>query len=107
MSWISMLAIYFLFWVFTLFLVLPYGVRTTSELGEEEVPGQAQSAPHALSMPRKLLWTTLVSALFFGLFMLNWEMGWVTRADLERILPGVDMSAIEPPAVEPRTAFRQ
>jgi predicted secreted protein len=87
MPWYSALAIYFLFWVFTLFLVLPYGVRTSAELGEAEVPGQAQSAPHNVSIPKKLLWTTIVSALFFGLFWLNWTQGWVTRADLEALLP--------------------
>ncbi len=87
MPWYSALAIYLLFWVFTLFLVLPHGVRTSRELGEPEVPGQAPSAPHYFSLPRKLLWTTLVSALFFGLFWLNWEMGWITRADLEALLP--------------------
>ena len=38
MSWYSALAIYMLFWVFTLFLVLPYGVRTSRELGEAQVP---------------------------------------------------------------------
>ncbi|MCG2842382.1 DUF1467 family protein [Sandaracinobacter sp. RS1-74] len=85
MPWYSALAIYFLFWVFTLFLVLPYGVKTSAELGEAEVPGQAPSAPHSVSMPRKLLWTTLISALLFGLFWLNWEFGWITRADLETV----------------------
>ena len=34
MPWYSALAIYLLFWVFTLFLVLPHGVRTSRELGE-------------------------------------------------------------------------
>ena len=92
MSWFSGIAIYFLFWVFTLFLVLPYGVKTSAELGEKNVPGQAPSAPHSVSIPRKLLWTTLLSGLFFGLFMLNWEMGWITRADLEAIAPSVDLS---------------
>ncbi|MFN3370511.1 MAG: DUF1467 family protein [Sphingomonadaceae bacterium] len=87
MAWYSLLAIYLLFWVFTLFLVLPYGVRTSAEAGEAEVPGQARSAPHRLSMPRKLLWTTLISAGLFGLFLLNWEMGWITRADLEALIP--------------------
>ncbi len=87
MPWYSALAIYLLFWVFTLFIVLPYGVKTAREAGAEEVPGQAQSAPHGFSLPRKLLATTLVSALFFGLFLLNWQMEWVTRADLEALLP--------------------
>ena len=87
MPWYSALAIYFLFWVFTLFLVLPYGVRTSAELGEAEVPGQAPSAPHTVSIPKKLLWTTIVSALFFGIFWLNWTFSWITRADLEALLP--------------------
>jgi predicted secreted protein len=86
MPWYSMLAVYLLFWVFTLFLVLPYGVKTSVEAGEAEVPGQAPSAPAGLSMPRKFLWTTLISAGLFGLFLLNWEMGWITRGDLETLL---------------------
>lgn len=87
MPWYSALAIYLLFWVFTLFLVLPYGVRTTAEMGERDVPGQAPSAPHAFSLPRKLVWTTLISAGLFGLFLLNWELGWISRADLEALMP--------------------
>jgi predicted secreted protein len=87
MAWYSILAIYLLFWVLTLFLVLPFGVRTARDLGEPEVPGQAPSAPHNLSMPRKLMWTTLVSAVLFGLFLLNWEQGWIDRSDLEAITP--------------------
>ena len=79
MRWYSALALYLLFWTFTLFLVLPHGIRTSEEAGEHMVPGQAPSAPHRLSMPKKLLWTTVISAAFFGLFWLNWEMGWVTR----------------------------
>lgn len=97
MPWGSALAIYLLFWVVTLFLVLPFGVRTARELGEREVPGQAPSAPAAFSLPRKIGWTTLISAGLFGLFVLNWEQGWISRADLEalgpkpgRALPEVD-----------------
>ncbi|MFN7398728.1 MAG: DUF1467 family protein [Sandaracinobacter sp.] len=85
--WYSLLAIYLLFWVFTLFLVLPYDVKTAREAGAEEVPGQAPSAPHGFSLPRKLAVTTLISVLFFGLFLLNWRMEWVTRAELEALLP--------------------
>lgn len=85
--WYSLLAIYLLFWVFTLFLVLPYGVKTAREAGADEVPGQAGSAPHGFSLPKKLAATTLVSGAFFGLFLLNWQMGWVSRADLEALLP--------------------
>ena len=87
MKWYSVLAIYMLFWVFTLFLVLPHGVKTSDELGQAKVPGQADSAPANLHMPRKLLWTTVISALLFGLFYLNWQMNWLTRSDLEQLLP--------------------
>lgn len=86
MPWYSVLAIYVLFWTVTLFAVLPYGVRTSEEAGEELVPGQASSAPHQFSLPRKLLWTTLISAALFGLFYLNWVQGWIDRADLEALL---------------------
>jgi len=46
MRWYSLLAIYFLFWAFSVFFVLPFGVKTTDEAGGERVPGQAESAPH-------------------------------------------------------------
>lgn len=85
MRWYSVLAIYLLFWTITLFVVLPYGVRTSEEVGEEPIPGQAGSAPHHVSMGRKLLWTTIVSAVFFGLFYLNWTQGWISRDDLQRL----------------------
>lgn len=88
MAWYSALALYFLFWVFAFFLVLPFGVRTSEEAGEELVPGQAESAPARVSMPRKLLWTTLVSAALFGLFMANWSMGWITRDEFLAVMPG-------------------
>ncbi|MCS6986687.1 MAG: DUF1467 family protein [Sphingomonadaceae bacterium] len=81
MAWYSALALYLLFWTFTLFLVLPFGIRTSDEVGADLVPGQAESAPHGLSMPRKLLWTTLISAVLFGLFWLNWEREWITREE--------------------------
>jgi predicted secreted protein len=87
MAWYSALAIYLLIWVFCLFLVLPWGVTTVEEEGGTVGHGHAPSAPARPSMRRKLLWTTLIAALLFGLFWLNWEMDWITRADLERLHP--------------------
>ncbi|QMW21835.1 DUF1467 family protein [Sandaracinobacteroides saxicola] len=89
MRWYSILAIYLLFWSFTLFLVLPYGVKTAREVGQEEVPGQAPSAPANLSMPRKLLWTTLISALLFAVFYANFIFGWVGVDDIPGWRPSV------------------
>ncbi len=82
MNWVSAIAIYCLFWAITLFMVLPWGIRTAQESGEPEVPGQAKSAPVQPMLRRKLIWTTAISAVFFGLFWLNLSNGWLTLADV-------------------------
>lgn len=87
MHWFSALAVYLLFWVVCLFFMLPVGVRTAEEEGKPLVPGQAQSAPTTPNIWRKLLWTTLLSTAMFALFIANWTQGWITRADLEALLP--------------------
>ena len=69
MRWTSILAIYVLFWTISLFLVLPFGVRTSEEAGAEVQPGQADSAPHVFSFPRAALRATIVAAVLFGLYL--------------------------------------
>ncbi|WP_310496206.1 DUF1467 family protein [Sandarakinorhabdus sp.] len=78
----SILAIYLLFWMLTLFAVLPFGVRTTREEGGEPVPGEAESAPANPMIGRKLLWTTGVSAILFAVFYANYVFGWVVMDDV-------------------------
>jgi predicted secreted protein len=78
MRWTSLLAIYFLFWSFSVFLVLPFGVRTSEEVGAERVPGQADSAPHEFRAGRVALRVTIVATILWGLFVLNYEFGWIT-----------------------------
>ena len=73
----SALAIYALFWVMAFFVVLPLGVRTDEEAGVERVPGHAESAPHRFSFGRTALRATIVSAILFGLFYLNYIYGWI------------------------------
>jgi predicted secreted protein len=79
----SILAIYFLFWVFTAFLMLPFGVRTAEEAGEALVPGQAESAPVNFQPKRLLLRATVIAAVLTALFLLNYEMGWITVSDID------------------------
>jgi predicted secreted protein len=79
----SILAIYILFWTLSLFLVLPFGVRTAEEAGEQVQPGHAPSAPHSFSFGRAALRATIVSALAFALFFANYRFGWVTIATLD------------------------
>ncbi len=74
----SIAAIYVLFWTLSLFLVLPWGVRTSEEEGVRSEPGHAESAPHLFRAGRVVLWTTLVATLLFGLYYANYVYGWVT-----------------------------
>lgn len=78
----SAIAIYLLFWSLTLFAVLPFGVRTADEAGEEPVPGQADSAPHNPMLLRKLAWTTVIATALFALFLANYVAGWVELGDI-------------------------
>lgn len=77
MKWTSMIAIYVLFWAFSVFLVLPWGVRTTQEVGGERVPGQAESAPHEFRVGRVAWRVTIVATILFSLFLLNYHYGWI------------------------------
>ncbi len=60
------LAIYFIIWWIVLFAMLPFGVRTTEEVGEKPSPGNADSAPHRPRLLPKMLATTVVSAVVFA-----------------------------------------
>ncbi|MGC6329718.1 DUF1467 family protein [Rhizorhabdus sp. FW153] len=82
----SIIAIYLLFWWGCLFLVLPFRLRSSAE-PEAAVPGQVESATPRFSVWRTLLWTTIVSAVAFGLFYVNYVNGWVTAdlLDLSRL----------------------
>jgi predicted secreted protein len=79
----SIVAIYFLFFAFSAFLLLPFGVRTDEEAGARKVPGQADSAPHSFDVRRHLLRAALVGALLFALYYANWMYGWITPDDLD------------------------
>lgn len=86
----SIIAIYALFWVLSAFLVMPFGIRTHHELGEETVPGQAESAP-ANFQPRKVAKrATILAAVLFGAYYANYVNGWIgpQDADLTRIIAG-------------------
>jgi predicted secreted protein len=58
-------AVFFLIWWVVLFAVLPWGIRSQHEAGDV-VPGTDPGAPAIPSLLRKLLWTTIVSAVIFA-----------------------------------------
>ena len=78
MKWTSALAIYVLFWAMSVFVVLPFGVRTADEAGVEKVPGQADSAPHEFHPGRVALRVTVVATLLWLLFQINYVEGWIS-----------------------------
>ena len=83
MKWTSVLAIYFLIFCFSAFLLLPFGVKTAEEAGTERVPGQADSAPHRFDLPRHLMRAALVAAALTAVYVANYEFGWITVDDLD------------------------
>ena len=83
MKWTSISAIYFLFFAASVFILLPFGVKTDEEVGAERVPGQAESAPHTFDLKRHLLRAALLAVVLFALYYANWTYGWITARDLD------------------------
>ncbi len=82
MQWTSMLAIYFLFFVFSAFVLLPFCVRTHDEAGVEKIPGQADSAPVEFRAGRLLLRAAILALVVTALYVANYINGWITVEDL-------------------------
>ncbi len=79
----SISAIYFLFFVASAFILLPFGVKTDEEMGTPRIAGQADSAPHRFDFARHMLRAALLGLLLFAIFYANWTYGWITAADLD------------------------
>jgi predicted secreted protein len=77
------IATFFLIWWVVLFAVLPWGVRSQHE-GGEVVPGTDPGAPTLPRLGRKLIWTTIVSALIFAAFYAAYVNQLVTIEGLAR-----------------------
>jgi predicted secreted protein len=78
-------AIYFVIWWVVLFLTLPFGVRSQHEDGER-VPGTDPGAPIVTLMGRKLVWTTVISAVVFALAWLAYNAGLLNIERLSRLM---------------------
>lgn len=86
MEWTSIIAIYFLIWVMSAFLLLPFGVRTADEAGVPKVPGQAESAPTNFRPAPLIIRATIIATALTTLFVLNYNYGWITVQDID-VLP--------------------
>ena len=83
MKFTSIIAIYFLFFAGSAFILLPFGVKTSEEAGVEKVPGQADSAPYRFDLKRHLWKAAAVAAILFAIYYANWTFGWITANDLD------------------------
>ncbi|MBR0829411.1 DUF1467 family protein [Bradyrhizobium manausense] len=79
------LAIYFVLWWVTLFVTLPFGVRSQHEDGVGE-PGTDPGAPILTRMGPKLIWTTIISAIVFGLGMAAYHAGYLSIERLSKLM---------------------
>ncbi|MBC9878307.1 DUF1467 family protein [Bradyrhizobium sp. INPA01-394B] len=79
------LAIYFVIWWVSLFLTLPFGVRSQHEEGGG-APGTDPGAPVLTGMKRKLVWTTIISAIIYGLGLAAYHAGYLSLERLSRLM---------------------
>ena len=66
MSVTTAIAVYFLIWWITLFAVLPFGVRSQHESGDDFSRGTDPGAPVLPRLVMKLLWTTIIATAVFA-----------------------------------------
>lgn len=78
MNWYAIFAIYFLFWVISGFIMLPFGIKTPDETGDAVARGHADSAPVNFRPGRVILRATILATILFGLYYANYVEGWVT-----------------------------
>lgn len=77
MNWATLAAIYFIIWWTVLFAVLPWGARSQHDSGEV-VEGSEPGAPSLPRLRRKVMWTTVVATVVFGLFYASYATNLIT-----------------------------
>ena len=78
-------AIYFVIWWIVLFVTLPFGVRSQHE-DNVGAPGTDPGAPILTGMKRKLIWTTIISAIIYGLGVAAYQAGYLSIERLSRLM---------------------
>jgi predicted secreted protein len=78
-------AIYFVLWWVTLFVTLPFGVRSQHEDGPG-APGTDPGAPILAKMGSKLIWTTVLSAIVFAIGLAAYHAGYLSVERLSKLM---------------------
>ena len=80
----TVIAIYFIIWWVVLFAVLPWGVRSQQETGDI-APGTDPGAPAVPKVWMKLVWTTVIAGVVFGILAAIYKLGLIPIDFLMRI----------------------
>ena len=78
----SAIAIYFVIWWLSLFMVLPFGVRNAHEAGETVIGGHEAGAPVRPMLWRKLAATTILATILFTVVYGQTRFGWIGFDDI-------------------------
>jgi predicted secreted protein len=78
-------AIYFVMWWIVLFLTLPFGVRSQHEDGGG-APGTDPGAPIVAGMGRKLILTTVITAVLFAVAYFAYNAGYLNVERLSKLM---------------------
>jgi predicted secreted protein len=81
----TVVAIYFIIWWVVLFAVLPWGIRSQHE-GKDMPPGTEPGAPIAPRIVAKLLWTTIVTTIIFGVLAVVTKYQLITLDDFDALM---------------------
>lgn len=82
MSIASHIVVFVISWWMVFFMVLPVGVKTPEEAGEDREPGAPESAPHNPRILRKMLITTAVAAVIWLIYWLIVKYDVITFEDV-------------------------
>jgi len=81
-AWTTIAAIYFITWWIVLFAILPWGVKSQTEHGEEIAAGTDPGAPVLPKLKSKILWTTIVTTVLFVSVYYLFANRWITIEDM-------------------------
>ena len=85
-------AVYFVIWWITLFVTLPFGMRSQAEAGRID-EGTDPGAPVRPELGRRMFYNTIVAALIFALFLFVTVYLDIGVDDLPELVPARPVAA--------------
>lgn len=76
MGWAGGITVFFITWWLVIFMVLPWGVQAID--AEDVEKGQAESAPKKPMLVRKMVITTVITGILWGITYLVIDSGMIS-----------------------------